>query len=187
MLLNVQRLKKCGLLFNACLLLMPRPKQCRFIISLPRWKRVIPPLQIIFNVLRVSRILLQQSVNPLTLLKLSHSFWLASTSTMTPLWPLSLPVLNRPLAIEEIYGHLLAHEQRLQHHISSMDAVNVTLAGANFVSWGRSQRGGRSSSFNNGCGSSRLFYNRPYPHSPNYRGRGYGRSSNTSSFQRLIC
>jgi hypothetical protein len=118
------------------------------------------------------------------------SFLLADLGSDYDSFVTSVTTRVEPLAIEEIYGHLLAHEQRLQHHVSSVDVVDVTLAGANFVSRGRAQRGGsggRSSGFNNGCGSSQPVYNRPYSHSPNYRGRGFGRGSNTSSSQRLIC
>ena len=49
-----------------------------------------------------------------------------------------------PLNLDEIYGHLLAHEQHIQHHLSSL---NVSLVGANFAAIGKSPRGGHGSRF----------------------------------------
>jgi hypothetical protein len=45
-----------------------------------------------------------------------------------------------PLSIEELYGHLLSHEQRLDHNLIAIDLVVV---GANTTSRSPSYRGGR--------------------------------------------
>ena len=89
--------------------------------------------------------------------------------------PFVTSVLTRadPLSMEEIYGHLLTHEIRLDHNQSSID---LSIAGANFAARGshphRGSRGRNSNStnFSNGRGSS------SNSHKP-YRGRG--RSTHT--------
>jgi hypothetical protein len=43
-----------------------------------------------------------------------------------------------PLSIEEFYGHLLGHEQRLDHNLT---AIDLTVAGANTASHSPSYRG----------------------------------------------
>ena len=45
-----------------------------------------------------------------------------------------------PIALEDIYGHLLSHELRLSHNQPSID---LSVASANFVNKGSSTRGGR--------------------------------------------
>jgi hypothetical protein len=72
----------------------------------------------------------------------------------------------------------LAHEQRIQHQLSSLD---VSLAGANFAAKGKPPRGGRgtrlsSSHSYTGCG---------YAHSPPLQGRGC--ATDFSSSSRPVC
>jgi hypothetical protein len=68
-----------------------------------------------------------------------------------------------PLSIDELYGHLLAHEMRIEHHLSSNEQSQPL---AHFSAWAPLPRGrgyrGRGSSFNR--------------HST-YRGRGSSSSS----------
>jgi hypothetical protein len=46
-----------------------------------------------------------------------------------------------PLSVEELYGHLLAHEQRLDHNLTAIDLI---VAGANTTSRSTSYRGGHN-------------------------------------------
>jgi hypothetical protein len=81
-----------------------------------------------------------------------------------------------PLTIEDLYGHLLAHEIRLEQNQASID---LSTAGANFASRNYTQRcgrGGRSSFNQSGRGN---FSNNSC--SKNYRGRGHGQNSPLSS------
>jgi hypothetical protein len=90
--------------------------------------------------------------------------------------PFITSVLTRadPLSIEQIYGHFLTHEMRLEQNQSSID---LSMAGANFTTCGYNQhgRGGRhlsSHGFNSSSGrSSSNNASRPY------RGRGHFNSS----------
>ncbi|XP_075633527.1 uncharacterized protein LOC142605988 [Castanea sativa] len=76
-----------------------------------------------------------------------------------------------PLSIDELYGHLLAHELRLKHQ---QPTVHLSLAGANFAGRGPSRGGhGGGSSPSAGCDSSSR-------NQQNFRGRGHGHSSPSS-------
>jgi hypothetical protein len=92
-----------------------------------------------------------------------------------------------PPSIDELYGHLLSHELRLEQQTST---PNLSLAGANvavksnFFRGGRGN-GGRSSNFSNsGCGNSIAGNKKSFSQSPN-RGRGRGRGP--SSGTQLVC
>ena len=82
------------------------------------------------------------------------------------------------LSIEELYGHLLAHELWLEHQ---HPIVDLSLARANFARQGNScgGRGGGHSSLSSGHGF-------PSPNQKNNRGRGHGRG-NTNSLTCPVC
>ncbi|KAF5451062.1 hypothetical protein F2P56_031361 [Juglans regia] len=82
-----------------------------------------------------------------------------------------------PISLEDLYGHLIAHEIRLEHHHPPND---LTLGSANFTSRSRGSRGGRSS----GRGST--FTSGARTHGRFNRGRGRGRSQNSSE-SRPVC
>jgi hypothetical protein len=106
------------------------------------------------------------------------SFLLAGLGTDYDSFVTSATTRVEPLTIEEIYGHLLAHEQRIQHQLSSLD---VSLAGANFAAKGKPPRGGRGTRLSSG----RSFTGRGYAHSPLLRGRR--RTTGFSSSSRPVC
>uniref|UniRef100_A0A2N9F539 Reverse transcriptase Ty1/copia-type domain-containing protein n=1 Tax=Fagus sylvatica TaxID=28930 RepID=A0A2N9F539_FAGSY len=81
-----------------------------------------------------------------------------------------------PIALEDIYGHLLSHELRLSHNQPSVD---LSVASANFVHKGSSHRGGR------GGRSTSSFCGRSGFHSQ--RGRGRGRSHFPPASNRPVC
>lgn len=68
------------------------------------------------------------------------SFLLAGLKTDYDSFVTSVTTCVDPMTLDEIYGHLLAHEQRITHQLSSLD---VSLAGANFAAKGNPIRGGR--------------------------------------------
>jgi hypothetical protein len=98
------------------------------------------------------------------------------------------------ISIEALYGHLLAHELRLDQHNSTLD---LSVAGANVASRGSHSRGGRGGrgGYFHGNSSSRGSLNNF--HSKYNRGRGRGSSHisrghssigpHSGSSSRLIC
>jgi uncharacterized membrane protein YgcG len=85
-----------------------------------------------------------------------------------------------PLSLEELYGHLLAHELRLVQNQPSVDLSMATAHFANKTSSTRGGRGGRySNSGQNGRGSSNAFQKNAN------RGRGRGRGNFNSN--RPVC
>jgi hypothetical protein len=87
-----------------------------------------------------------------------------------------------PLSIEDLYGHLLAHEQHLEHN---QPTVDLSTANVNFAAKRgsiRGGRGGRSSYFqNSGRG-----YSSNSSHHRNYRGRGRGKGPSSYSQSHLL-
>ncbi|KAA8546242.1 hypothetical protein F0562_003019 [Nyssa sinensis] len=81
-----------------------------------------------------------------------------------------------PLSLEDLYGHLLAHEKRLEQHQA---AVDLTVANANFTSRNTMNRGGRGNCRGSPSHNGRGHYQNSPPR--NYRNRGRGRSSPSSS------
>ena len=94
-----------------------------------------------------------------------------------------------PPSIDELYGHLLSHELRLEQQTST---PNLSLAGANvavksnFFRGGRGN-GGRSSNFSNsGFGNSIAGNKKSFPQSPNKAGGvGVGLQVGPSSYVKL--
>uniref|UniRef100_A0A2N9HTS2 Reverse transcriptase Ty1/copia-type domain-containing protein n=1 Tax=Fagus sylvatica TaxID=28930 RepID=A0A2N9HTS2_FAGSY len=85
-----------------------------------------------------------------------------------------------PLSLEELYGHLLAHELRLVQNQPSVDLSMATAHFANKTSSTRGGRGGRySNSGQNGRGSANAFQKNAN------RGRGRGRGNFISN--RPVC
>ena len=89
-----------------------------------------------------------------------------------------------PLKIEEIYGHLLAYEQRMKINQPSVD---IPTGSANFATKRGFPRGGRGGHFHYSNSSGRGFpTNSSYGR--NFRGRGRGRGpSNSFNTTKLIC
>jgi len=85
-----------------------------------------------------------------------------------------------PLSLEEIYGHLLAYELRLEQHLPTADIVQPS---ANFTSRSQDGRGrgfrGRGNNYRGG--------NRGRGHPSNGRGRGSSFNNTTSSQPRHTC
>ena len=84
-----------------------------------------------------------------------------------------------PLIVDELYGHLLAHELRLEHQQPTID---LQLAGANFAAGRGNPRGGRGSgnSFQSGHGPS-------FSTQKNYRGCGCGNGTPTNRLMCQVC
>ena len=83
-----------------------------------------------------------------------------------------------PIALEDLYDHLLSHELRLSHNQPSVD---LSTASANFVnknSSNRGERGGRTNNFSASRGRNQYF---------NHRGRGRGRHNYSQSSNRPFC
>jgi hypothetical protein len=83
-----------------------------------------------------------------------------------------------PIALEDLYGHLLSHELRLSHNQPSVD---LSTASANFVhknSSNRGGRGGRTNNFSASRGRNQYF---------NHRGKGRGRHNYSQSSNRPFC
>jgi hypothetical protein len=113
------------------------------------------------------------------------SFLIAGLGTDCDSFVTSVTTRVEPLTIEEIYGHLLAHEQRIQHQLSSVD---VSLAGANFAAKGKPPRGGRGTRFSSsgrGYATSNTGRSSTPLHSLPFRGRGRGHGF--SSSPRPVC
>jgi hypothetical protein len=72
------------------------------------------------------------------------SFLLAGLGTDYDSFVTSGTTRVEPLLLDEIYGHFLAHEQRIQHQLSSLD---VSLASAHFAAKGKPPRCGRGPRF----------------------------------------
>jgi uncharacterized membrane protein YgcG len=102
------------------------------------------------------------------------SFLLASLGFDFDPFVTSIPTRVEPFYVDEIYGHLLSHEMRLEQHQASL---NLSVVGANFATRGhslqysscgmRGSRGNSSSSRGYSTGASRPF-------------RGGGRGSSSS-------
>jgi hypothetical protein len=110
------------------------------------------------------------------------SFLLAGLGTDYGSFVTSVTTRVEPLKLDEIYGHLLAHEQRIQHQLSSLD---VSLAGANFAARGKSPRGGRGSRFSSDRGNHHYTHGSSHSNSYPHRSRGRGRGSFSSP--RPVC
>ena len=78
-----------------------------------------------------------------------------------------------PLSVEEIYGHLLSHELRLEHHYSSID---LSVTGARYAAHGGNSFRPHCSGYNSilGAPSSGRGPSRPYS---NRQSRGRGRNT----------
>lgn len=93
------------------------------------------------------------------------SFLLAGFGSEYDPFVTSITIHADPLSIEEIYGHLLTHELRLEKHHTSLDLM---VAEANFVSRHASHRGSRggcnnsTGHHNSGNGSPSGSNSRPY-------------------------
>jgi hypothetical protein len=109
----------------------------------------------------------------------SLSFLLASLGSDYDSLVTSVQTQINPIALEDIYGHLLSHELRLSHN---QPLVDLSVASANFVHKGSSPRGGRGGrSFN----STSSFRGRSGFNSQ--RGRGRGRSHFPPASNRPVC
>jgi hypothetical protein len=99
----------------------------------------------------------------------SLSFLLAGLGSDYDSLVTSIQTQINPIALEDIYGHLLSHELRLSHNQPSVD---LSAASANFVHKGSSPRGGRGGRSSNSTSSfrGRSGFN-------TQRGRGRGRSN----------
>jgi hypothetical protein len=84
-----------------------------------------------------------------------------------------------PIALEDLYGHLLSHELRLSHNQPSVD---LSTASANFVHKNSSNRGGRG-----GHQSTNFSPNRGRNTFQQHKGRGRGRSNYSHSSNRPFC
>jgi hypothetical protein len=62
------------------------------------------------------------------------SFLLARLGSNYESFMMSVTTRVEPLSLEDLYGHLLAHEQRLAHYIASID---LSHAGAQFAAMGK--------------------------------------------------
>uniref|UniRef100_A0A2N9J5B9 Integrase catalytic domain-containing protein n=1 Tax=Fagus sylvatica TaxID=28930 RepID=A0A2N9J5B9_FAGSY len=91
----------------------------------------------------------------------------------------------QPPSIDELYGHLLNHELRLEHHTPTVDlsVASANVATNNRFSRGNGRGGGRSPHNGNGRGSPN--FNGSKHFSPNNRGRGRGR--NSANGPRSVC
>jgi hypothetical protein len=110
------------------------------------------------------------------------SFLLAGLGSDYDSFVTSVTTRVEPLSLEDLYGHLLAHEQRLAHNIASID---LSHAGAQFAAKGKTP------SYHGYRGRGRQSSHRGQ-HSFNYRGRGRGssqfpRNSGSSSQPRHVC
>jgi hypothetical protein len=113
------------------------------------------------------------------------SFLLAGLGTDYDSFVTYVTTRVEPLTIEDINGHLLAHEQRIKHQLSSID---VSLAGANFAAKGKPPRGGRGTRFSSssrGYTTSNTGRSSTPLHSSPLRGRGRGHGF--SSSPRPVC
>jgi hypothetical protein len=84
-----------------------------------------------------------------------------------------------PIALEDLYGHLLSHELRLSHNQPSVD---LSTASANFVHKNSSNRGGRG-----GHQSTNFSPNRGRNTFQQHKFRGRGRSNYSHSSNRPFC
>jgi hypothetical protein len=99
------------------------------------------------------------------------SFLLAGLNSDYDSFVTSVTTRVDPISIEELYGHLLAHENRIEHNNSAPD---LSLSGVNFASKGtysRGGRGGRHSYSSRNTAGGQVYQNSPN----NFRGRGRGR------------
>ena len=106
----------------------------------------------------------------------SLSFLLASLESDYDSLVTSVQTQINPIALEDLYGHLLSHELQLSHNQPSVD---LSAASVNFVHKGSSSCGGRSSN------STSYFRGRNGFNTP--RGRGRGRSHYPTASNRLVC
>uniref|UniRef100_A0A2N9FDU4 Reverse transcriptase Ty1/copia-type domain-containing protein n=1 Tax=Fagus sylvatica TaxID=28930 RepID=A0A2N9FDU4_FAGSY len=110
------------------------------------------------------------------------SFLLAGLGSDYDSFVTSVNTRVEPLSLEDLYGHLLAHELRL---IQNQPSVDLSVAAANYAQKGSSNRGGRGNRFPTtpqaGCPSS------PGHRTKHGRGRGRGHSSNGSRPMCQVC
>jgi hypothetical protein len=93
-----------------------------------------------------------------------------------------------PLSVEELYAHLLAHEQRLEQNQPTVDLTtgSTTHGSANFAAKRGSSRGGRGGRHSFPSSGRGNFTNTSYGR--NSRGRGRGRNfPPTSNASRQVC
>lgn len=122
----------------------------------------------------------------------SVSFLLAGLGPDYDPFVTSVTTRVEPLSIDEIYGHLLSHELRLEQHTTTLD---LSVAGANFAAHGHSYRGNRGGrGFPSGHSSSGRGYHfgqSSSGRSSRGRGRGNssssGRGSSSSNSHRPVC
>jgi hypothetical protein len=121
----------------------------------------------------------------------SASFLLAELGPEFDPFVTSTTTRVEPLFVEELYGHLLSHELRLEQHNSTLDLFVV---GANYAARGsfhHGPRGGRGSSsanhpFGRGFNSNFSKTNRGRGSGP-YANSGRGSHQNSASSSRLVC
>ena len=121
------------------------------------------------------------AVNPLNDIEMI-SFLLTGLGSDYDSFVTSVNTGVEPLSLEDLYGHLLAHELRL---IQNQLSVDLSVAAANYAQKGSSNCGGRGSRFPTtppaGCTSS------PGHRTNHGRGRGRGHSSNGSRPMCQVC
>jgi hypothetical protein len=111
----------------------------------------------------------------------SASFLLARLGPEFDPFVTSATTRVEPLSVEELYGHLLSHELRLEQHNSVLD---LSVAGTNYAARGsfhRGSKGGRgSSSANHPSGRG---FNPSFSKTTRGRGRGPYANSSRGSYQ----
>uniref|UniRef100_A0A2N9IS14 Retrotransposon Copia-like N-terminal domain-containing protein n=1 Tax=Fagus sylvatica TaxID=28930 RepID=A0A2N9IS14_FAGSY len=110
------------------------------------------------------------------------SFLLAGLGSDYDSFVTSVNTRVEPLSLEDLYGHLLAHELRL---VQNQPSVDLSIATANYAHKGSSHRGGRGSRFTTTPSAGRTPSS---GHRTTYgRGRGRGPSSNGSRPMCQVC
>uniref|UniRef100_A0A2N9FYY6 Uncharacterized protein n=1 Tax=Fagus sylvatica TaxID=28930 RepID=A0A2N9FYY6_FAGSY len=107
------------------------------------------------------------------------SFLLAGLGSDYDSFVTSVNTRVEPLSLEDLYGHLLAHELRM---IQNQPSVDLSVAVANYAQKGSSNRGGRGNRFP-------TTHPAGYTSSPGHRtnhGRGLGRGHSSNS-SRPMC
>jgi hypothetical protein len=108
----------------------------------------------------------------------SVSFLLKVLGSEYDLFVTSVTTRVDPLSIDELYGHLLAHEMRLEHQTSALD---LPPAAANFTNRSFTPRG------RDYCGHVGRPFNRDRGYFPNNRGRGSYFSPDAATSSRPTC
>jgi hypothetical protein len=158
-----------GLHWRPSSLLRQRHAQCRCTINW-RLSRRVPPLSPIIITFQTQCDALAVVGQPLNGFEIV-SFLLAGLRSDFDPFVTSVTTRAEPLFVDEIYGHLLSHEMRLEQHQASLD---LSVAGANVATRGYSpnhpSQGMRSSHGHNSGRSFSSGTSRPF------RGRGQGSS-----------